>query len=68
MRSSVYIIPYDPSIGMTADENLKDYYYSVVDPRAPGNIPKRDEAYEHWKLNCVGFEPWSGAVWEALDI
>lgn len=64
----VYTIPYDPSIGMVTDEQLKDYYYSVIDPRAPGNIPNRNEAYENWKLNCVGFEPWHGTVMEALDV
>ena len=64
----VHIIPYDPSIGMVTDEQLKDYYYSVVDPRAPGNIPKQDDKYEKWKLSCVGFEPWHGTVMEALDI
>jgi hypothetical protein len=64
----VYTIPYDPDIGMVAEEQLKDYYYSVVNPRAPGNIPNRDEAYEHWKLSCVDFEPWSGTLLEALDI
>ena len=64
----VYTIPYDPDIGMTTDEQLKDYYYSVVDPRYPGNIPQQDKAYEHWKLSCVDFSPWQGTVMEALDI
>ena len=64
----VYTIPYDPDIGMTTDEQLKDYYYSVVNPRAPGNIPNRDEEYERWKLTCLSFTPWHGTVMEALDI
>ena len=64
----VYTIPYNQSIGMVTDDQLKDYYYSVVDPRLSNNIPKHDEAYENWKLNYVGFEPWSGTVMEALDI
>lgn len=64
----VYIIPYDPSVGMVTDEQLKDYYYSVVDPRAPNNIPKQDKAYEHWKLNYISFTPWSGTMCEALDV
>lgn len=64
----VYIIPYDPSIGMVTDEQLKDYYYSVVSPRLPGNIPQHDKAYEQWKLSCVSFTPWSGTMCEALDI
>ena len=64
----VYTIPYDPDIGMVDDEQLKDYYYSVVDPRLPGNIPKQDDKYENRKLSCVGFEPWSGTLLEALDV
>lgn len=64
----VYTIPYDPSIGMVTDEQLKDYYYSVIDPRAPGNIPNRNEAYENWKLNYISFTPWSGTIMETLDV
>lgn len=64
----VYTIPYDPEIGMVAEEQLKDYYYSVVNHRAPGNIPQHDKAYENWKLECVSFSPWVGMMAEALDI
>lgn len=63
----VKVIHYDPSIGMVTDNQFKDYYYSVVDPRNPGNIPLNDERYEYWKHNCVSFMPWSGCVMEAVD-
>lgn len=62
------IIPYDPSIGTVSDATLKEYYYSVVDPRGPAHIPNVDKAYEHWKEGCVSFIPWCGTIMEALDV
>lgn len=62
------VIPYDPRIGTVSDAQLKEYYYSVVDPRYPECIPQNDVAYERWKKFCVAFIPWSGTIMEALDV
>lgn len=62
------VIAPDPSIRMVSDAQLKEYYYSVVDPRYPDCIPQQDKAYEHWKESCVAFIPWSGTIMEAFDV
>lgn len=62
------VIPYDPRIGTVSDTQLKEYYYSVVDPRGPAHIPSVDKAYENWKNGYVSFVPWCGTIVEAIDV
>ena len=63
----VATIPYDPLSGMVTIDQLKEYYYSVIDPRDSFNIPLHDDRFIKWSEECIGHFPWYGVVGEALD-
>ena len=63
----VAVIPCDPLSGMVTIDQLKDYYYSVIDPRYEGNRPQEDEKFIEWTQECIGHYPWQGIMGEALD-
>lgn len=61
------VIPYNPLTGMVTIDQLKEYYYSVVDPRYPGNIPQHDKKFLEWVNTCIGHHPWQGTMMETID-
>lgn len=63
----VTVIPYNPLCGMVTIDQLKEYYYAVIDPRNPDNIPQHDERFIAWTEECIGHYPWQGLMGEALD-
>jgi hypothetical protein len=63
----VTTIPCNPLSGMVTIDQLKDYYYSVIDPKYPENRPREDEHFLEWVSTCIGHQPWQGVVMECID-
>lgn len=60
-------IPYNPLGGMVTIDQLKDYYYSVIDPKYPANRPREDEHFLEWVSKRIGHQPWQGTMMECID-